>query len=196
MQLPRIKFPKIDHLPWSNVSDGEDSTLASTKCFDHADVVVSEKIDGECSSLYRDYLHARSLDSGAHLSRTWLKNLHAQVAHKIPEGWRVCGENVFAKHSIFYKGLPSYFFVFAVYDDSNKCLRWSDTVDFAHQLGLEHVPVLFDGCFDEDEVKKCYTGKSVFGDSEQEGYVVRWSSSICWEAHRGSFAKYVRPGHV
>jgi hypothetical protein len=34
-------------------------------------------------------------------------NLHAQVGWKIPPGWRVYGENLFARHSIHYRHLPN-----------------------------------------------------------------------------------------
>ena len=40
---------------------------------------------------YNDYMHARSINSDNHPSRNWVKNLWAQKAYNIPEGWRVCG---------------------------------------------------------------------------------------------------------
>lgn len=36
-------------------------------------VVITEKMDGENTTLYRDGLHARSLDSRHHPSRNWVK---------------------------------------------------------------------------------------------------------------------------
>lgn len=49
-------------------------------------------------------------------SRDWIKALHGQIAHEIPEGWRLCGENLYARHSIAYDALPSYFTLFSIWD--------------------------------------------------------------------------------
>jgi len=191
----RVKFPKINHLPWSEgLTDGDE--VCSSVSLGGEVVVVTEKLDGENSNLYRDYIHARSVNSGPHPSRSWLKSLHASIANDIPDGWRICGENLYARHSILYNGLPTYFFVFAVFDDKNVCLSWDATKDLAELLGLTCVPVLYEDVWDETAVRACYTGRSVFGDSEQEGYVVRTRDSIYPFDWSGRIAKYVRPDHV
>ena len=106
-----VKFPKISHLPWSEGVDERTDRVFSqvdvAENFQGREVVVTEKMDGENTSMYGDYIHARSLNSRNHPSRNWVKNLHAGIAHEIPDGWRVCGENVYAEHSIHYRGLPS-----------------------------------------------------------------------------------------
>jgi len=196
MNSERYKFPKIAHVPWSGTVTKDDRVLASMTSFDKASVVVSEKMDGECSSLYRDYLHARSINSQHHASRSWLKNLHAGIACQIPDDWRICGENLYATHTIHYKDLPSFFLVFAVYDAQNICLSWPDTKAFAASIGLACVPVLYEGLYTEAAVRACFTGTSVFGASKQEGYVLRLHDRILWQFHALSFAKYVRPNHV
>ena len=71
------------------------------------EVVVTEKLDGENTTLYRRGLHARSLDPRPHPSRDWVKRLQGQIGHLIPEGWRVCGENLYARHSLGYDDLES-----------------------------------------------------------------------------------------
>lgn len=149
-----------------------------------------------CSTWYSDYIHARSVDGRNHVSRNWLKNFHAQNCFNIPENWRICGENVFARHSIEYSGLPSYFLVFCIYNEKNICLSWDETTEYAQLLNLEQVPVLYRGIYDEDAVRNCFTGRSQFGNSEQEGYVIRFADSIPWALHRNGFAKFVRKGHV
>ena len=63
-------------------------------------------------------------------------------------------------------------------------------------LDLETVPVLYEGEYDEAKVRACFTGKSVFGNSKQEGYVMRLRGKIPWEKHKDSFGKAVRKGHV
>ncbi len=112
---------------------------------DGQDVVVTEKLDGENTTLYRDGLHARSLDSAHHPSRAWLKALHARIAARIPEGYRVCGENVFARHSIAYRALESWFYAFSVWDGDGRCLDWDATTRFAGDLGVPLPAALFRG---------------------------------------------------
>jgi hypothetical protein len=195
-----VKFPKISHLPWSEGVDERTDRVFSqedvVQNFQGREVVVTEKMDGENTSMYGDYIHTRSLNSRNHPSRNWVKNLHAGIAHEIPGGWRVCGENVYARHSIHYRGLPSFFLVFAIYNGKNECLSWDETVGYATILGLATVPLLFRGTYDEGRVKACFTGKSAFAGSVQEGYVLRLAPAIPWNNHRSGFGKFVRKGHV
>ena len=195
-----VKFPKIAHLPWSEaVDDKTDLVFTNEQVrtgFDGKEVVITEKLDGENTSRYSDYMHARSLTSRSHPSRSWVKNLHARIAHEIPHGWRICGENLYATHSIHYQNLPSYFLVFAIYDEQNVSLAWDEVVEYAELIGLPVVPVLHRGEYDEEQVRTCYTGQSAFTGSVQEGYVLRLASKIVWSQHRPSIGKFVRAAHV
>ena len=98
--LSKFKYPRTPHLRWSSghISD-DDLVLKNTHHFTGKQVVVTEKLDGENTSIYKDYLHARSLNFKSHLSRDWIKKLHANISHLIPEGWRLCGENLYAGDS-------------------------------------------------------------------------------------------------
>ncbi len=190
-----VKCPRTPHLPWSLGNTSDDIVLNSVQHLALlSDVVVTEKLDGENTTFYCDYLHARSLDSGAHPSRDWVRRLHASVSFNIPETMRVCGENLYAKHSIYYDHLPSYLLVFAIYEGNN-CLSWDETVEWCKLLELEHVPVLYRGFWNEDSIKACWSGKSRFGD-EQEGYVVRNAESFVAGDFQQNVAKFVRTGHV
>ncbi|GEB34530.1 MULTISPECIES: RNA ligase family protein [Brevibacillus] len=189
------KYPRTFHLPWSRSKTDDDRILRDTRHFVGKEIVVTEKLDGENTSLYRDYLHARSIDSRDHPSRHWIKMLHGSIAHHLPPGYRICGENVFAKHSIFYEELSSYFYLFSVWDDRNVCLSWDDTLEWAELLGLQTPPVLYRGPWDEEKVRACYTRQSVFG-GEQEGYVVRLTASFAYADFKYSAAKFVRKNHV
>jgi len=193
-----VKFPKIYHLPWSESVDEKTDRLltdAQVAAFEGKRVIVSEKLDGENTSCYKNYIHARSLDGRSHPSRGWVKAYHAKWGYDIPEHWRVCGENLTAKHSIRYETLPTYFLMFGIYNERNECLSWDDTITYGGLLGLTTVPVLYDGVFDEKWVMACYTGQSVYGPT-QEGYVIRLADKIQWANHRTSFGKFVRKNHV
>jgi hypothetical protein len=196
----RTKYPRTYHLPWSLGATSDDKThseAAVEAMFAGREIVVTEKMDGENTTVYADgYLHARSIDSSNHPSRNWAK---AQVAPallgNLPAGWRVCGENLYAKHSLGYEALPTYFMVFAIYDEQNRCLSWDETVEWCELLGLTPVPVLYRGPWDEAAVRACYTGKSQCG-AEGEGYVVRVAGSFAYGEFSSSVAKFVRANHV
>src|ERR1035437_4513308 len=111
------KFPKIFHFPWSESLQNDDRMLPDISVFNGKEVSVSLKIDGENTGMTRDSCHARSLDSNDHPSRHWVKGLWGQIKDDLPIGYKFYGENVFAKHSIYYKNLPSYFFLFTVVND-------------------------------------------------------------------------------
>jgi hypothetical protein len=100
-----IKYPRTPHLPWSPGASSDDVFLIDTQMFMGKSVVITEKMDGENTTLYPDHLHARSLDSRHHPSRTWVKQWHQTLAHDIPQGWRICGENLYAQHSVSYTQL-------------------------------------------------------------------------------------------
>jgi hypothetical protein len=191
----RVKYPRTPHLPWSPGRTGDDILLDSIQHLEKLkDVVVTEKLDGENTTLYRDYLHARSVDSASHASRNWLKRFHAEMSYKIPADMRICGENLFAKHSIFYNALTSYFYVFAVFQN-DACLAWDETVEWCQKLELEPAPILYRGKWDEKKLRACWRGVSRFGE-EQEGYVVRNAASFSYADFKSNVAKYVRASHV
>lgn len=183
------------HFNWSPGTCSDDRIALSTDCFHSKEIIVSEKLDGENTNLYRDHFHARSLDSKHHPSRNWVKQLHGQIAHNIPEGFRLCGENLFATHSIHYEQLTSYFYLFSVWNEKNFCLSWDETKEWSQLLGIEHVPVLYEGIWDEDKVKACWTGISQFG-GDQEGYVVRTKEGFHYDDFQSHVMKMVRKNHV
>lgn len=192
----RRKYPRTFHLPWSQGATADDKTLKSVSHLEGCDVVVTEKMDGENTTIYSDgYLHARSLDGRSHPSQAYVRALAAQVGPNIPQGWRVCGENVYARHSLGYDNLSNYFYVFAIYDEHNVCLSWEDTEDWAALLDLPTVPIRYEGLWDEEAIKACYDGTSAFG-NEGEGYVVRIADCFPYEAFSRSVAKFVRANHV
>lgn len=196
--MKRYKYPKTYHLPWSpgTTDDDKKYTLEEVQdMFLGKEIVVTEKLDGENCTIYSDGVtHARSIDSRGHYTRDWVKALAGATAHLIPQGWRVCGENMYAKHSIFYDQLPTYFLVFNIFDDLNNCLSWDQVKHFAKQWNLETVPELYQGIWDIDKVKQCMQN-SQYGE-EMEGYVVRLAEAFPFDQFQQSVAKYVRKGHV
>lgn len=189
--VPYIKYPRTPHLPWSPGYSDEDINWKNDTHMLGREVVVTEKMDGENTTLYRDHIHARSMTNMSyHMSRTWVKNLHGAIAHDIPEGWRICGENMYAVHSLKYEDLASYFLVFSIWDGPT-CLSWDDTIEYAAVLGLTTVPELYRGVYTPlmQSMEKLDTTK-------HEGYVVRPAESFRLQDFRKSVAKYVRANHI
>lgn len=186
-----IKYPRTPLLPWSSNATPDDIRLIDTTCFINQEIVITEKLDGENTSMYHDHIHARSVDSRHHPSRDWVKRFHHEIAHEIPKGWRICGENMYAKHSIFYENLNSYFYGFSIWSEKNECLSWADTLEWFALLGIKPVPTLYQGVWDETLIRNIQVDTQT-----QEGYVVRLVNSFHYDHFRQSMAKWVRPKHV
>lgn len=194
------KYPRTYHFDWSH-GTSDDKTITDCDHFIQQDIVVTEKMDGENTTMTREHIHARSATNTmyhAHPSRSRALALWHTIRNDIPVGWRVIGENVQQEylHSIAYERLSEpYFIVFAIVDEWQRFLSWDDTVTYAQLLGLETVPVLYRGLWSTLAVHNCFTGRSFYGGA-QEGYVVRLSSSFKEENFARSVAKFVRPNHV
>lgn len=190
----RVKYPRTYHFPWSPGLVNDDRMLHDLSHLEKEDVVATIKMDGENTTMYSDYLHARSTDYEAHPSRTWIKSLHGKIAHEIPKGWRICGENLYAKHSIHYQNLDDYFQVFSIWNDKNICQSWDETVEWASLLGLKTVPVIYEGEWDEKKIKDLH--QETFNGDPREGYVVRVRREFHYREFRYCTGKYVRKAHV
>lgn len=194
----QYKYPRSHHLPFSLGLQNDDKRMSNEHCFNGKDIVVTVKMDGENTTLYRDGLHARSLDSGHHPSRTIVKQLHGNVKHLIPEGWRICGENLQCKKSIHYTDLESFFYVFSVWNQKNEALSYLDTKQFCKDLGLTHVEVV-DCILDfgkEEGMSKLDTIYKEVVERGHEGIVVRNSASFHFDDFQENLAKSVRKDHV
>ncbi|MFF5703030.1 RNA ligase family protein [Streptomyces sp. NPDC012794] len=186
----RTHYPRTAHLPWSPGATADDVRATGTSALAGREVVVTEKLDGENTTLYADGLHARSLDSAHHPSRAWVKGLQSRIGARIPQGWRVCGENVYARHSLAYEELDSWFYGFSVWDGDH-CLDWDRTVRFLGRLGVPVPRVLWRGTYDERALRRLRIDTT-----RQEGYVVRTTAGFDRADFGRYAAKWVRGGHV
>lgn len=188
-----FKYPRTPHLPWSPGVSDDDRVLKDIFPFVGKRVIVTKKMDGENTTMYFDHVHARSLDSRGGIDRDWVMQFWSTIARDIPENWRICGENLWATHSIHYTDLPSYFLGFSMWNEHNVCLSWDDTLQYFEVLGVEHVPVLYDGIWDEEKIRNL---ENILFWDQDEGYVVRVAESFNYNQFKGNIAKYVRTGHV
>lgn len=198
----RVKYPRTLHLPTSQGRHHDDVELADFRGLVNArELVVTEKMDGENTTFYRDAFHARSLDSAPHASQDRVKAIWARIAHDIPEGWRISGENLYAMHSIEYHDLEDYFLVFGIWNERGMLLSWDETEEWSALIGLNTVPVIgtvvpngsigaLDSALNLFRVYERQQSRDV------EGFVVRDMDTIQPHDFRKKVAKWVRRDHV
>lgn len=182
-----VKYPRTYYLPWCIPLKENDRIWNDDSNFLGKRVIVTLKMDGENTTFYSDYIHARSLEWRGHESRDWVKGLWSKVCYLLDENMRICGENLYAVHSIRYENLPSYFLVFSIWVD-NRCLSWDETVLYAKIIGLEIVPVIYDGIYDKAKIIAEFSKY----EKQHEGYVIRISDEFNYIDFRRSVAKFVR----
>lgn len=200
-----LKYPRTYHLPSSPGLQNDDRRLPSFDAFLGRRIIVTEKIDGEGTTMTPEKTWPRSPDGRYHPSRDWMKAFHGRKAVDIPAGWRISGEYAYARHSIAYarelgNALPSWFLGFGAWDESNTLIGWDQTVELFAMLDIVAVPVLYDGPFDEAALAKVAAS---IDPVRQEGFVVRIADPIPYPSGRGdsgrffqAVAKWVRKGHV
>lgn len=190
------KYPRTPHLPWSMGSNNDDKFVDEDfiKSFNGRRISITEKMDGENTNMYPDRYHARSIDSMDHQSRHYVKGIWGRIKHEIPRGWRICGENMYAKHSIYYDNLDDYFLVFSIWNDKNVCLSWKDTKEICNSLSLSTVPEIKGiNIFNENELIEL---SKALDPKNQEGYVIRYPGEFPYKDFKHNVAKYVRENHI
>ena len=197
--MDKFKYPRTYHLPYSPCFSGDDKRLVDDKQFDGMEVSVSVKMDGENTTVYPNgEYHARSLEGFGKKWQTWLGQFIQGWCFDLPEGWRVCGENLYAKHSIGYT-FPdrSYLFqVFGIYDDKNRCLPIDEELDWCKLLNLRHVDIFYRGVYDKDAILGKFDEYKNDQSGDVEGFVVRDVNGFPYSDFSIHTGKYVRPHHV
>lgn len=187
-----IRFPRTYHLPWSPGMNDDDKMMSSLEHLIGEEVVITTKWDGRNTTIYPDgRLHARSPDGRSHYSQAMVKSEAAKFAFNIPEGWRVCGEDLFAKHSIPYDNLPSFFLGFQIWNDRNICLSWDETCEWFQLLEINPVDIVWRGQFDEQTIPNL----PLPDEAGWEGYVIRPTRAFAYQEYPRVVGKYVRANH-
>ena len=196
----RVKYPRTLHLPWSQGVSSDDKMHANVDAWAGMNVVVTEKMDGECTTVYPDgYVHARSVTPQPHPSRSWLLGYSSQWAYDLPAGWRLVGESLHTVHSLAYDQLADLFLVHSLWN-AGECLSWDETTEWAELLGLHTVPVLWRGTFPADNPERVFQqareAAGVADETRSEGYVVRPAGAFPAALFDKVVGKYVRADHV
>lgn len=202
----RIKYARTYHLPNSPGATNDDKRLLNVDYLSSLpSLVLTEKLDGENFTGYFDgYVHARSLDSKNHTSRNAAIKIFRDISVDVPIGWRICCENVYAKHSIHYHDLDSYLYVISIWNEKNECLDWEQTKEWCSLLNLHHVPEIgvwknteqFNLNQNYNSLMNLFFSYKEKQSHEVEGFVIRNSDSFHYNDFYKNAAKYVRENHV
>lgn len=191
------KYPRTPHLPFSGSKTSDDITGSDWDFLaENLEVVVTEKMDGESTTLYTNGFHARSLDSNFHESRSWVVNMWGNISWRIPENMRVILENCYAEHSIRYDSLPTFAFGIGVVEEVNgdsRFLSWDDTLEIFETLEITPVPQLYRGTVTIPKLKEIFDS---LDSDRQEGLVVRTAGMFREDVFGRNVGKAVRRGHV
>ena len=175
-----IKYPRTPHLFGSKGTD-DDKHLNqndSEKFIADPSLIVEEKIDGtnvgiHFNSTGRMVLQCRGheITEGMHpqydLFKQWTSVKRPTLESMLGDSFILYGEWLYAKHSVFYRGLPHYFFEFDIYDKQAFCfLDLNERLNMLEGTGLHTVPILHRGPLNTERIL-ALIGPSKF-DSEFE----------------------------
>lgn len=206
----KTKYPRSQHF---NFSPGTTSDDRISKTHDHLEnvpIVTTEKLDGQNDAITKAGVYARSHAVTSQLPwdrEVW--NIHARIKNDLDDDTFIFGENMYAIHSIEYKKLTSFFYMFAVrYKD--EWLSWENVKEYAYLLDLPTVPILFEGIstdlktdvLDLIKLPSVLDGyDTITGEELKEGTVTRLQDAFVEDYPKGNYCfsnllKYVRQGHV
>lgn len=188
-----MKYPRTYHLPWSlGVTD--DDKVGNPDHFNGKNVVVMEKMDGENTTIYPDgRYHARSLDGTGYpwqapMINEVLERLYTAQGSVLSPSERLCGENLYACHSIEYNELKAWFYAFSIWDD-DVCLSHDDLLS----RGFTTPKEFYRGPYDEQLIKDIANDLDL---CKCEGYVVRNVEGFHYKDFSKNVMKFVRKEHV
>lgn len=206
------KYGRTYHFPFSPGTTSDDR-------FNHAywediqrieTLVHTEKLDGENNCLNQFGVFARS-----HVAPTtslWTSQLRErwELMKNDLGNIELFGENLYAVHSIEYKHIEEYYFIFAV-RQLDKWLSWEEVKFYAAMFDFPTVPELaiepiieFKKESFQIEIENWAQEESVFGsfnpftgeDCTREGVVTRNIEEYPVKEFMHNVFKYVRKGHV
>ena len=196
------KYPRTHHVPFSPNSVNPNHKLAATTHLLNKELVFTEKMDGSNTSLEQTGVYARTHSTTAtHEQHDPVKALHASIKLLIPAHIQLFGETLYAKHSIYYDNLPSYFMLFGVRNVRDEYWEaWKAVEEWAKKIGVPTVPVMLHGNFSSETslrktIESLAKPPSACGNTK-EGVVFRVESGFTDAEFKDSIAKWVRKDHV
>ncbi|NDV93906.1 2'-5' RNA ligase [Dysgonomonas sp. 521] len=206
------KYGRTYHFPFSPGTTSDDR-INHTYWDDIQQIktlVHTEKLDGENNCLNQYGVFARS--HAAPTTSPWTAQIreHWELIKRDLGDIELFGENLYAVHSIEYKQIESYYYIFAV-RQSDKWLSWEEVKFYAAmfdfptvpELAIQYVEGLTEDCL-KNQILEWAKEPSIFGsvdtqlgqDCTREGIVTRNIGEYAVSDFAHNVFKYVRKGHV
>lgn len=197
------KYPRTLHWPTSPGVQSDDKIHRNIEQLIGVPVSITEKMDGSNVTLCDGEVYARSTAvPSAHAWHGMVRKHHAWKTRELGPEYKICGEDMYAIHSIEYDGFreSETFRVFNIlYKDT--WLSFDDRAQICQQLDLKMAPVWVANAIFESEksLNKWFENNMKLGSRlgpDNEGFVVQIMDSFHKDDFRSNVAKYVRAGHV
>lgn len=173
-----VKYPRTPHLFGSKGTDDDRHMGAADSSAFIADpsLIAEEKLDGTNVGVHftgagRMVLQCRGheITEGMHpqydLFKQWTAVKRPVLEAMLADRFILFGEWLYAKHSVFYRALPHYFFEFDIYDKAEACflaLEWR--LAMLEGTGIATVPVVHTGSAKHEQLLEAI-GESAFASS-------------------------------
>ena len=189
----RYKYPRTYHLPYSEKTSSDDKRMDNDNHFLKKEVIVSIKMDGENTTIYNDYSHARSINSDKNTEdRKWIEQFRSYlISGKLTSNQRICGENLFYRHQCKYDDLLSMFYVFSIWENDT-CYDWNYTINFCKELNILPVETIYLGIYDRDKILEAFDPYR----NTNEGFVVRATNSFNIDDFQLNVNKFVKSDFI
>ena len=218
--METTKYFRSLHLPSSPGATSDDKISSDCSVLENIETVTTEKLDGQNDSIEKFGVYARS--HATFTEHPWDKaiwEIHSRIKDQINpikdlleienldpdfDDTFIFGENMYAIHSLEYKKLESYFYVFGI-RVGNLWLSWDEIEQMCDLLALPTVPVLKKGIYTDikteilDIVSKPSTldaYDTISGEEMMEGVVIRNVNRFLNEDSHLNLLKWVRKDHV
>jgi ATP-dependent RNA circularization protein (DNA/RNA ligase family) len=195
------KYPRTYHFNFSPGATNDDRISDSMSNLIGQEIVITEKLDGENTSMTDGGVFARS--HADYTTSPWSREVRAlhklMVEDELGDGVYLFGENMEGIHSIEYTNLTSYFYIFGM-RDNNIWVPWEKVEEYSYLFDIPTVPVLFKGVVNSEKELKALVEKLVKEPSElggqREGIVARVTGMFHNDDFPTHVMKWVRKDHV
>lgn len=175
-----VKYPRTPHLFGSRGTDDDKhlDDAESARLLADGSLIVEEKLDGTNVGVHfsaagamalqcRGHLIAEGMHPQYDLLKQWAAVKRPTLEAMLEDRYILFGEWVYARHSVFYRRLPHYFFEFDIYDKrAGAFLDLERRLGILEGTGLQTVPLVHRGPLDREGLSTLI-GPSLF-DSQFE----------------------------
>jgi hypothetical protein len=175
-----VKYPKTPHLFGSTgtTDDAHLSARQSMEFLANESLLIEEKIDGTNVGIHfsdegklilqcRGHLITEGMHPQYDLFKQWAAAKQYTFAEQLQNRFILFGEWVYARHTIHYRKLPHYFFVFDIYDKHEQVfLSHERRSDMLSTTAIPTVPQLTSGPVKTTQLEKLMGASKFSGQFE------------------------------